>query len=62
MYQSALEIDENNAEAKQGVQFCMNALRNQAPEERLVIATIVTMVAWWHNSLPWWPNIFTMMS
>ena len=55
MYQSALEIDENNAEAKQGVQFCMNALRNQAPEERLVIATIVTMVAWWRS-------IVTMMS
>lgn len=34
MYQKALEIDENNNEAKQGVQFCMNALRNQAPEER----------------------------
>lgn len=34
VYKKALELDANNAEAKQGYQHCMSAVRNLPPEER----------------------------
>ena len=34
VYEKALEIDPNNAEARQGVQHCSQSLRNLKPEDR----------------------------
>jgi len=38
VYEKALEIDSNNAEARQGIDQCKYALRNLAPEERAKLA------------------------